>query len=130
MSKERALQIIKKYSLGPGLLVKFKNDDKVYTTKNIHPDRERIFLTLNGLQTYCKKIVNLERIQGKLIESFSTEWVHPLADYLDDAGDITETEYLDYMNNINPSGRLGKNRALKENRVKKLINNLLKELEE
>jgi len=58
-------QIIAKYRIGKNSRVQFKNDPKIYYVKNISPDRKNLFVTLNMLQTYSKRISNLVKVDNK-----------------------------------------------------------------
>lgn len=62
-SKEE--QIITKYRIGKNSKVQFKNDPKTYYVKNISADRKNLFVTLNNLQTYSKRISNLIKVDEK-----------------------------------------------------------------
>ena len=62
-SKEE--QIIAKYRIGKDSRVQFKNDPKTYYVKNISADRKNLFVTLNMLQTYSKRISNLVKVNDK-----------------------------------------------------------------
>jgi hypothetical protein len=59
--------IINKYLIGKNSTVQFKNDPATYYVKNISPDRNSLFVTLNGMQTYNKKIINLVKVDGKVV---------------------------------------------------------------
>ena len=62
-SKEE--QIIAKYRIGKDSRVQFKNDPRTYYVKNISADRKNLFVTLNMLQTYSKRISNLVKVNDK-----------------------------------------------------------------
>ena len=55
-------KIILKYNIGRDSRVQFKNDPKIYYVKNVATDKKSLFVTLNGQQTYNKKIKNLIKI--------------------------------------------------------------------
>ena len=55
-------KIIVKYNIGRDSRVQFKNDPKIYYVKNVATDKKSLFVTLNGQQTYNKKIKNLIKI--------------------------------------------------------------------
>jgi len=61
-------KLIKRYELwGKNHTLKFKGDESVYYLKGLTPDRKGVFVTLNGLQTYMKKLNKLEKVNGKEI---------------------------------------------------------------
>jgi len=61
--------IITKYNLyGKGIPVRFKNDKKIYFTKNIHPNRTNIFVTESGGQVRYKKLSDISVIGGKVVK--------------------------------------------------------------
>lgn len=64
-----------RYPIGKGSLVKFKGDDKEYTVKNIGADIKKVFVTLNGLQTYAKDITKITHLQRKPIQFTMNEQV-------------------------------------------------------
>lgn len=53
--------------LGPNVLVTFHGDPKEYTIKSVNQDKEHIFITLNGAQTYSKEIRRINSINRKPI---------------------------------------------------------------
>jgi predicted nucleotidyltransferase len=58
-------KIIAKYRIGKDSRVQFKNDPRTYYVKNVSADRKNLFVTLNMLQTYSKKISNLVKVDNK-----------------------------------------------------------------
>jgi hypothetical protein len=58
-------KIIAKYRIGKESRVQFKNDPRTYYVKNVSADRKNLFVTLNMLQTYSKKISNLVKVDNK-----------------------------------------------------------------
>lgn len=64
-------ELIKKYGLFSTTnksLLQFKNDPAEYVLKGLTPDRQHVFVSLkNQLQTYRKKISDLEKVNRKLI---------------------------------------------------------------
>lgn len=59
--------LIKKYNIGFGMLVKFRGDNREYTIKNVSPDRKRVFVTLNNMQTYSKKISDIVSLNRRSV---------------------------------------------------------------
>lgn len=57
-----------------------------------------------------KDIIEVNEKLNKLL----IEWKHPLADVLEGADQISKEEYEAHMKKVNPSGKKGVNRALKE----------------
>lgn len=65
-TQEDIEKFIRKYNLGPGLLIKFENDPAEYIVKNVSADRKTIFVSLkNRAQTYNKQISNIVKINRK-----------------------------------------------------------------
>lgn len=61
--------IITKYNLhGKGIPVRFRNDKKIYFTKNIHPNRTNIFVTESEGKVRYKKISDLQIIGGRSVK--------------------------------------------------------------
>jgi hypothetical protein len=57
--------IINKYLIGKDSAVQFKNDPATYYVKNVSSDKNSLFITLNGIQTYNKKTMDLIKVDGK-----------------------------------------------------------------
>lgn len=60
--------IIKENNIKPGSLVKFLNDSKEYTVRNISTDRKGLFVLLNDSKVYYKPINKLIEIERKPIK--------------------------------------------------------------
>lgn len=77
-------QFIKRIGLGPGLLVKFKNDPQEYVVNNVSPNRLEVFVkNKTQLATFAKKIKDIIAVNRKPVAYVDTMYTESLVKRLE-----------------------------------------------
>ena len=66
-SKMETEKIIKTYNIGKDSRLVFGGDNKTYYVKSITPDRESVFVTIDGSTTFKKPLSKVTKVDGKEI---------------------------------------------------------------
>jgi hypothetical protein len=69
MDKEK---MIKTYNIGKDTRLVFVGDSKTYYVKNIAPDRESVFVTIDGSTTFKKPLSKVTKVDGKMIKEMES----------------------------------------------------------
>ena len=67
-SKMETEKIIKTYNIGKDSRLVFAGDTKTYYVKNISPDKESVFVTIDGSTTFKKPLSKVTKVDGKMIK--------------------------------------------------------------
>jgi hypothetical protein len=65
-------KIIKTYNIGKDSRLVFVGDNKTYYVKNIAPDRESVFVTIDGSTTFKKPLSKVTKVDGKMIKEMKS----------------------------------------------------------
>jgi hypothetical protein len=69
MDKEK---MIKTYNIGKDTRLVFAGDNKTYYVKNVAPDRESVFVTIDGSTTFKKPLSKVTKVDGKMIKEMES----------------------------------------------------------
>jgi len=64
--------MIKTYNIGKDTRLVFVGDSKTYYVKNIAPDRESVFVTIDGSTTFKKPLSKVTKVDGKMIKEMES----------------------------------------------------------
>jgi len=65
-------KIIKTYNIGKDSRLVFGGDNKTYYVKSITPDRESVFVTIDGSTTFKKPLSKVTKVDGKMVEGMKS----------------------------------------------------------
>ena len=65
-------KMIKTYNIGKDTRLVFVGDSKTYYVKNIAPDRESVFVTIDGSTTFKKPLSKVTKVDGKMIKEMES----------------------------------------------------------
>jgi len=71
-SKMETEKIIKTYNIGKDSRLVFGGDNKTYYVKSITPDRESVFVTIDGSTTFKKPLSKVTKVDGKMVEEMKS----------------------------------------------------------
>ena len=65
-------KIIETYNIGKDSRLVFAGDTKTYYVKNISPDKESVFVTIDGSTTFKKPLSKITKVDGKMVEEMKS----------------------------------------------------------